>query len=617
MAIKKITVSELICACLDQEWRQRWLKGEKPSTRIFPPSGTPTVFGTLFHLIVEDYVGWLTLARNKRIAGRLECAGDIWNEMYGRFAGEKLAALLEDGKIDPAYHLGQALKSFCGRMEDLRRRTPYFQSWRDLYLVREFSVKNVRFDVSDRAIKVSGKLDAVRTHPESGLEIVDYKLSHGSRMKHDLLQLAIYAELMSFAKPELDFQGTLEYYEPELHETTVSPDDLRTVFEEIVWPILHELAGETSVSSRKARTVTTGKSAVNIGKARLSDSINSVEKSEAKDLSAEIEQCYASFKLHVQIVDKQEAPQLVRYKLKPGAGVKVVSLVNRSEDLQVALSLNSAPLIEPAQGYVTVDIPKELPDTVLWQDVVENPLYAAHQSPVSFPVGVGVDNRVVVADLSDANTCHALVAGTSGSGKSEFLKCLVASLIRKNTPKSLKLTIIDPKVLTFGSFSNSSYLTSPIITDVGSTIPCLQKAVAEMNERYGQLGEEGFENLGQHFAAGQKEIPFHIIVIDEFADLILAGKNEKKEFENLVSRLAAKGRAAGIHLVLSTQRPDKNIVTGLIKSNLPLKICLRVLSATNSKIVLDQSGGESLLGKGDLLYDLGKTIQRAQSPFIP
>jgi S-DNA-T family DNA segregation ATPase FtsK/SpoIIIE len=137
-----------------------------------------------------------------------------------------------------------------------------------------------------------------------------------------------------------------------------------------------------------------------------------------------------------------------------------------------------------------------------------------------------------------------------------------------------------------------------------------------MDMRYRRLNREGFENLSARFLAGKTDIPFYVIVFDEFADLILAGNEEKKEFEKLVARLASKGRAAGIHLVLTTQRPDSKIVTGLIKANLPLKICLRVTSATNSQIISDQNGGESLLGRGDLLCNRGKGIERAQSPYI-
>jgi len=232
-------------------------------------------------------------------------------------------------------------------------------------------------------------------------------------------------------------------------------------------------------------------------------------------------------------------------------------------------------------------------------------------------VGVGVDNNLLVADFADPNMCHGLVAGVAGSGKSEFLKSMVASLIRRSKPDLLKLTIIDPKILTFGSLSSGlPHLSEPVIIDVNAAIPCLDEAVADMTTRYKTMAKENVENLSLRFKAGKTDLPYRVIVFDEFADLILSGADAKKEFERLVARIAQMGRAAGIHLMLTTQRPDKNVVTGLIKANLPLKICMRVVNSTNSNIVLDQTGGEKLLGRGDLLCDRGKGIERAQSPYV-
>jgi S-DNA-T family DNA segregation ATPase FtsK/SpoIIIE len=196
------------------------------------------------------------------------------------------------------------------------------------------------------------------------------------------------------------------------------------------------------------------------------------------------------------------------------------------------------------------------------------------------------------------------------------LKSLAAAVIRRNTPEQLTLSIIDPKVLTFGNLPELPHLSEPVITELSAAIPCLARAVDEMERRYRLMAAEGVEHLGARIAAGRSDLPYRLILFDEFGDLILAGREEKKEFERLVVRIAQKGRAAGMHLVLATQRPDRNVVTGLIKANLPLKICLRVVNAANSLIVLDQTGGEKLLGRGDLLCDRGRGVERAQSPYV-
>ncbi len=598
-----ITVTELTCACLDETWRRRWLRGEWPTTRSFAPPGGIPVCGALFHRLADAFVAWLAGSRRK--AASLREAADLWHELYERFAAGELERLSRKGSLDSAYHLSAALKAFCERVAALRARTPGFKNWQDLYLANEFSLKEVEFRVGGRGLLVSGRLDAVRFYPGHAVELVDYKLTHGTRMKHDLIQLAIYARLLALARPGLDFRGTLEYYEPKLLEVEVAREDLESLFADAVRPVLDELVGIDRAPGAPAPQP-----------AQPPPAPVRPSRKDRDDLSQAITRCYADFKLEVDVVGRQEAPQLVRYRIKPAPGVKVVSLAHRAEDLKVALALPAAPVIAPAAGAVAIDIPKERPDTVFWRDLIGRDEFAGHASPVAFPVGVGVDNSLLVADFADPNMCHGLVAGAAGSGKSEFLKSLAASLILRNRPDRLKLSLIDPKVLTFGNLPDLPHLSEPVITDLSAAVPCLECAVADMERRYRLLAEEGVEHLGARIAAGRTDLPYHLILFDEFGDLILAGKEAKKEFERLVARIAQKGRAAGIHLVLATQRPDKNVVTGLIKANLPLKICLRVVNATNSAIVLDQTGGEKLLGRGDLLCDRGRGVERAQSPYV-
>ncbi|MEJ2731090.1 MAG: DNA translocase FtsK [Deltaproteobacteria bacterium] len=605
MAVQHITVSELKCACLDPAWRADWIAGKKPSTQTFAPAGTVSAYGTVFHQIVDSFIKWLTTARSHKTKS-LANWDDIWDELYERFAGKRLAELSKRGKVESAHHLSGALKEFCRRVAHLRSRTPDFKTWQDVYLANEFSVKDIRFDLKGQSLFVSGQLDAVRSHPDTALEIVDYKLSHGNHMKHDLLQICIYARILSLARPGLNFHGTLEYYEPQLHEVNVSAQELNSLFDEQVLPVLYEIAGIRAAAGSEPEK----------GPRKPAVTQKPKKSNAAGDFSDAIQKCFASFKLDVEVIGQHEAPQLIRYQVKPAPGVKVVSLANRADDLRVALALPQQPMIEPSKGSVVIDIPKETANIVRWRNLIKEPDYMSHDSPVSFPIGIGVDNRIIVADFADSNMCHALVAGASGSGKSEFLKCLVASLIAKNSPDKLKLSLIDPKILTFGGLTDIAHLAEPVITDVKQAIPCLRKAVKEMDRRYAALAKDGHENLTRRLQSGKRDIHFYVIIFDEYADLILAGKNEKKEFESLVAKLAAKGRAAGIHLVLSTQRPDRTVLTGLIKSNLPLKVCMKVISAVNSNIVLDQTGAEKLLGRGDLLCDRGKGVERAQSPYI-
>jgi S-DNA-T family DNA segregation ATPase FtsK/SpoIIIE len=593
-----ITVTQLKCACLDEAWRAAWLRGENPPTLLFSGRAGVPVQGALFHQLADQFAGWLVAPEAKKKTSALSTPETLWEQLYERFAKAKLDGLIAEAKLPSAHYLSQALRAFSGRLAGLRRRAISFRSWQDVFFTSEFQLEAVRFASEGGELFISGRPDAVRSHPQDGVEVADYKLSRGGNLKHDLLQLAIYARLLWETKPGLRFSGVLEFYEPELHLVPMAATELDSIFEEVVHPVIRAI--NATVDRRGARNV--------IPNLAADDRAPVTGNVEADAFGALIRKTYADFRLNVSILGWQEAPQLIRYRVQPARGVKVASLANRADDLQVGLRLKQPPLIQAAPGCVTIDLPKEQPDTVRWSTLPRDP------RPLVFPLGVGIDGEILTADFSDANMCHLLVAGTSGSGKSEFLKCLVASLMVKHPPSALRLSIIDPKVLTFGALKNSRHLGGPVLTQIDEAIACLDAAVAEMDTRYAKLAREGFENLAQRGA--REDMPFRVILFDEFADLILAGRQQREQFENLVARIAQKGRAAGIHLVLATQRPDSKIVTGLIKSNLPLKVCLRVVNSTNSQIVLDATGAESLLGRGDLLCDRGRGLERAQAPFV-
>ena len=590
----RLSVSQLKCACLDEEWLKAWLAGKNPPTQHFAPAGMHAVGGNRFHAIVEAFISWLVQDAK---AAALDTAEILWAEMFRRFAEAHLDELAGEGRLDTALHLSSALQAFCRRIADLRRESSHTTGWSDLFLAQEHRVRDIAFTLEGRRVLITGVIDALRLHPQRGFELVDYKLSRGTNLRHDLVQLAIYARLLEKAEPGTDFCATLEYYLPELDTPlSISAKELNEIFDELVMPVLRKIAGA--------------------GQARVSKDLAASGAAPAgpqDDLIAQkITACFASFALPVTVAGYVEGPQLLRYTVLPATGVKVVSLANRAEDLQVALNLPEAPRIEPSASGVTVDIPKPKPTTVWWREVIER----CPAGPVAFPVGVGVDNSLHIADLSEPATCHALVAGASGSGKSEWLKNVVASLLRRNRPEALRLALIDPKMLTFADLEGTPHLLRPLMTQLDEALDFLDKAIVEMERRYRILAQEHFSNLRERRSAGKTDLPFWVILFDEFADLILAGKEEKKHFETVVSRLAGKGRAAGIHLILATQRPDRNIVTGLIKANLPMKVCLKVTSAVNSQIVLEQPGAEKLLGRGDLLCDLGRGVHRAQSPLV-
>jgi len=616
MAHHSITATELTFAVLDADWRSRWLRDEKPSTKSFAPPGTARAMGVKFHHEVEKLVGWLTAHDSFEAAARLVSADALMDQVWASSLQSLTDRLFEAGRGEDAAVFTERMRNFCIRLIALRRRTARFENWQDIFVGAEQNLPRIPVQVGDTVVEVRARVDAIRIHPERHLEVVDYKLSQGTRQKADLVQLAIYAQLLPIWRPGCEFCGTLEYYLPEFHELAVAQADLNDIFTGMVAPVLHEMfarqSGAEPVAGRAA--------APNPAEPKLAKPARSDGAPAGADLAALgklVVEAFGGFNLAVRTDSVIEGPQVVRLRLTPGPGVKVSSLANRAIDLQIPLKLAEPPLIKAGKGFVTLDLPRPEPKPCFLKEALAGALGAALKSTVAFPIGIDVEGAPVVADFADPNTCHALVAGSTGSGKSEWLKAMVASMLLRSSPEHLKIALIDPKILTFAGVEGSPYLWRPVATTLAEALAILRDAVKDMDARYRMLAREGFVNLDERIKAGKTDLPFLVLIFDEFADLILAGREDKKEFEALVARIAGKGRAAGIHLVLATQRPDRAVVTGLIKSNLPLKVCLKVANTVNAQIVLDEPGAESLFGRGDLLCDFGKGLVRAQGLFIP
>jgi S-DNA-T family DNA segregation ATPase FtsK/SpoIIIE len=320
-----------------------------------------------------------------------------------------------------------------------------------------------------------------------------------------------------------------------------------------------------------------------------------------------------SFNIGVDYYGAAVAPSFIRVKLKPHLGVKVSSLLKLSADLQVQMGLANPPLISAQPGYVSVDLPR------LDRQVAKFEEYVQHQflpstAPVKIALGVNLEGQLVEADLSDPNTCHFLVGGTTGSGKSEFLRSLLLSLLFRHSPQNLKIALVDPKRVTFPEFEQIPWLYSSIVKESDRAIELMDQLVAEMELRYQRFEKAGCADLNAYNQPSRQPLPRIVCIFDEYADF-MAEKETRIALEQSIKRLGAKARAAGIHLIIATQRPEAKVVTPLIRSNLPGRVALRTASEADSKIVLGgtQTAAASLLGKGDLLYQIGTNLSRLQS----
>ena len=311
-------------------------------------------------------------------------------------------------------------------------------------------------------------------------------------------------------------------------------------------------------------------------------------------------------------------PAFVRYFLEPDRGVRPDRIQQLDMTLWTRLKTEQPPQISIERGRVVVDVERADRQTVYWRDLRSQLARPSREGTARFPIGVAIDGTLHWADFAKPQDSHMLVAGTAGSGKSEWLRAAIASLLAQNSPDTLRLLLIDPKRTAFHAFEESRSLWAPVVyPDDADVTEVFNALIDEMEKRYRILSDARVPDLGAYAAAGHEPLPRIVGFCDEYADLILGDVKRRKEVERLVGRLSAKGRAAGVHLVFATQRPSREVVTGVIDTNLMARVCLRVVKSAESRIVLGgESGASSLLGRGDLLFkDLGSPV-RLQSPYI-
>jgi S-DNA-T family DNA segregation ATPase FtsK/SpoIIIE len=328
-----------------------------------------------------------------------------------------------------------------------------------------------------------------------------------------------------------------------------------------------------------------------------------------------------AFNVDVEYQGFVTAPAFIRVKLKPNLGVKVSAILKLSNDLRVQLGLAYPPLIAPQAGYVSVDLPRPDRQSANFEQYIQ----AQNLPPTTttrIAIGVNLEGNLIEADLADPNTCHFLVGGTTGSGKSEFLRSILLSLLVRHSPHHLKIALVDPKRVTFPEFERIPWLYQPIVKESDRAIDLMESLVAEMESRYQKFEVNGCSDLSgynqKHEQSPEKMLPRIVCIFDEYADF-MAEKETAKGLELSIKRLGAMARAAGIHLIIATQRPEAKIVTPVIRSNLPGRVALRTASEADSMIILGGKHTEAayLLGKGDLLYQAGASLLRLQSLFAP
>ncbi|MGI5935383.1 MAG: DNA translocase FtsK [Oscillospiraceae bacterium] len=349
-------------------------------------------------------------------------------------------------------------------------------------------------------------------------------------------------------------------------------------------------------------------------------SANPVDGREEVALNKErLETTLKSFGVSASIVGVIRGPTVTRYDLELDAGVKLNKLTNLSGDLALSLGVSGVRIapIPDKISTVGVEVPNKIVSTVYLYDIINSPEFKNSQSKLTFALGKDISGKNIVGNI--AKLPHLLIAGTTGSGKSVCMNSLILSLLYKSTPDEVRLIMIDPKMVELGIYNGIPHLYIPVVTDPKKAAGALQWSVVEMLKRYRLFSEMGVRDIFGYNAhqrsIGEKPLPQVVIVIDELADLMLAAY---KEVEESICRVAQMGRASGMHLVIATQRPSADVITGLMKANIPSRIAFAVSSALESRIILDTQGAEKLVGSGDMLYfplGAGKPI-RVQGAFV-
>ncbi|MBN2221449.1 MAG: DNA translocase FtsK [Vallitaleaceae bacterium] len=320
--------------------------------------------------------------------------------------------------------------------------------------------------------------------------------------------------------------------------------------------------------------------------------------------SRKLEATLESFGVNAKVVDVSVGPTVTRYELQPDVGVKVSKIVNLSDDIALNLAASGirieAPI--PNKSVVGIEVPNAETTAVFLREVIDTPEFSKSLSPVSFALGKDISGQVIVTDI--AKMPHLLIAGATGSGKSVCVNTLITSILYKASPDEVKFLMIDPKVVELSIYNGIPHLLIPVVTDARKAANALNWAVMEMMDRYKQFADVNVRDMKSFNKAAQDnpemtKMPNIVIIVDELADLMVVAS---KEVEDSICRLAQMARAAGLHLVIATQRPSVDVITGVIKANIPSRIAFNVSSQIDSRTILDMAGAEKLLGKGDMLF---------------
>ena len=620
---------------------------------LFLPRDTQTGIGNAFHQLADEFVGLACQEPQFQELFQPDAAQLLVEEIASRmqqlFYERKFYSYLQEAVTKDASKAQSLLKIWEG-LQGLIRRFAEFLVVNRRYCDADTVIRNT-FVTEERSLeyyfpladgtqqRVAGEYDCLVFNYElQRLCVVEFKTYQPVDPSAQLAQVALYSYMLWQKKkvavdsaiycvlPEFkEYQYSWEQLENTVHQ--LIPHKLKQMRQWLTWkppspnpppPTTQPYLCDICPQQQKCQSyfeVENGESSGKKDEPHVDSREDDRQTFNADAIAEKLVATLQSFGIGVDYQGCVIAPSFIRVKLKPHPGVKIITLLKLSADLQVHMELANPPLIAPQAGYVSVDLPRPDRQVAKFEDFVKSQILPA-TAAIKIAIGVNLEGQLVEADLSDPNTCHFLVGGTTGSGKSEFLRSLLLSLLVCYSPEHLQIALVDPKRVTFPEFEEMQWLYSPIVKDSEMAIELMDKLVTQMESRYQRFEKARCADISTYNQRTRQPLPRIVCIFDEYADF-MTEKEIRIPLEQSIKRLGAMARAAGIHLVVATQRPEAKVVTPIIRSNLPGRVALRTASVADSAIVLGgtETSAAYLLGKGDLLYQVGSQLQRLQSLF--
>lgn len=574
-----------------------------------PGMATTTLLGRLFHEAFAELVDQDGRRNFQAALAEAESSQEAWqsaltHHTYQKLIGPRLHRHQAELNLLPDLVLDfwDAVQELCRWLAELLWQANERGAKLDKTLI--VAEQPLRWELRDEtwtdAVVLTGVADAVCHVPgKPDWCLIELKTGR-TAPEADLSQACLYHQMLAASGMKADGALALVSFQPMKHEQLFAAEKLNGV-QQSLRALIGRMAGVLPGEAKPAGPPP-----------------SPLLQDEYRRLGQQLEKAFAEYNAEVKTNPPVIGPTFLRFPIELGKKVTVKALRQRVEEVQVRLNLDAPPRVTNEGGRLSIDLQRPDRQTVLFSAIrAQLPPQDELLGNAKVLVGVGLDGELLLADFAQAENAHLLVAGTTGSGKSEWLRAAVAGLLLTNTPETLRLAFADPKRNAFQLLRDSPFLHEAITYEETEVLGQLETLIGEMEARYEWMADVGADTLRDLVRHTGQRMPRIFFICDEYGFLMAGDPKTRKEMERLIKKLGNKARAAGIHLILATQQPSRQVITGPIQTNINARIGLRLPSAIESQMLLAESGAESLLGKGDLLYKCIGDPVRLQSPYLP